>query len=51
MSTIDDLMALADTYADGKHDEGYFGAWREVLSTAIEAALKAEYERGRGCGA
>lgn len=33
---IDELMALADTYANGVHMLGYFGAHREKLRTAIE---------------
>jgi hypothetical protein len=35
--TTDEIMALADTYADGPHTQGYFGAHRESLRAAIEA--------------
>lgn len=43
MSTVDDLMALAaDTYGYVSGDEP-----EDELRTALESALRAEYERGR----
>jgi Arc/MetJ-type ribon-helix-helix transcriptional regulator len=37
MTTTDEIMALADTYADGPHMDGYYGSHRSALRAAIEA--------------
>ena len=47
---IDGLMALADSYADGPHTEGYYGHRRQALRTALEAALKPEEPVGEVAG-
>jgi hypothetical protein len=47
MITVDDLMALADRWAEAYHNHSE-GSARVILRTALEAALVAEYERGRG---
>jgi len=39
--TLDGVMRLADSYADGPHEQGYYGARREALRAAIE-----QYARG-----
>jgi len=36
---IVDIMWRADNYAGGCHTEGYFGALRKTLQTAIETAI------------
>jgi len=38
--TTTEIMNLADTYADGPHTEGYYGAHRAALLTAIEALVR-----------
>jgi hypothetical protein len=37
---IDELMALAEMYADGVCTRGYFGGHRDALRKALEVALK-----------
>ena len=39
MKTLDELMALADTYADGPHMSGYFGAHRATLESALRELI------------
>ena len=38
--TTTEIMNLADTYADGPHTEGYYGAHRAALQSAIEALVR-----------
>lgn len=40
MTTTTEIMNLADTYADGPHTEGYYGAHRAALQSAIEALVR-----------
>jgi multidrug resistance efflux pump len=44
-----EIMALADTYADGPHIDGYFGAHREALRAAIEALQAANAKMRQDC--
>ena len=38
--TTTEIMNLADTYADGPHTEGYYGAHRAALLTTVEELVR-----------